>query len=103
LDGVRWLSESRSGFYDWRGRSASTNAERRERLKLMIEAVFEHSPSALVETGRSIVPAPCGCGAGLSHLLPLLMMRLRHYLYARRPCTLLTGQQPEPGTGSRPM
>lgn len=36
-----WLDVSRSGFYEWRGRPASATAERRERLKKMIEAVFE--------------------------------------------------------------
>lgn len=38
-----WLSVSRSGFYEWRTRPASATAERRERLKKMIEAVFEHN------------------------------------------------------------
>lgn len=43
VDMCRWLSVSKSGFYDWRSRPMSATAERRERLKLMIEAVFEHS------------------------------------------------------------
>jgi putative transposase len=43
LDMCAWLGVSRSGFYDWRSRPASATAERRERFKLMIKAVFEHS------------------------------------------------------------
>lgn len=40
IDMCVWLQVSRSGFYDWRSRPLSATAERRERLKLMIEAVF---------------------------------------------------------------
>jgi putative transposase len=38
-----WLEVSTSGFYDWRIRPASANAERRERLKLLIKKIFEDS------------------------------------------------------------
>lgn len=41
IDMCAWLKVSRSGFYEWRTRPLSATAERRERLKLMIEAVFE--------------------------------------------------------------
>ncbi len=36
-----WLHVSRSGFYEWRSRPASGTTERRTRLKLVIEAVFQ--------------------------------------------------------------
>ena len=34
---------SRSGYYEWRDRPASATANRRERLKLLIRAVFTDS------------------------------------------------------------
>lgn len=36
-----WLRVSRSGYYEWSTRPMSAAAERRERLKLMIQAVFD--------------------------------------------------------------
>ena len=39
----RWLSISRSGFYDWRSRPASAAATRRGDLKVLIAAVFDDS------------------------------------------------------------
>ena len=36
-----WLNVSKSGYYEWRDRPLSMTAERRERLKLMIKAVFD--------------------------------------------------------------
>ncbi len=38
-----WLSVSRSGFYDWRGRPSSATAERRADLKVAIGDFFEES------------------------------------------------------------
>ncbi|UUW89638.1 IS3 family transposase [Pimelobacter simplex] len=38
-----WAGVSRSGFYDWADRPASATAQRRERLKAVIEAVFDDS------------------------------------------------------------
>lgn len=40
IDMCLWLDVSRSGYYEWRSRPASATAARRERLRLMIEAVF---------------------------------------------------------------
>lgn len=37
----RWLAVSRSGFYEWRTRPASTTATRRAQLKLKIQALFD--------------------------------------------------------------
>lgn len=37
----RWLSVSRSGFYEWRSRPQSATAARREELKAKIAALFE--------------------------------------------------------------
>jgi putative transposase len=37
----RMLTVSRSGYYEWKQRPLSMTAERRERLKLMITAIFE--------------------------------------------------------------
>lgn len=58
-----WLSVSRSGFYEWRTRPASATAERRERLKKMITAVFEYNHgcygyrrihAVLVDSGKQV-------------------------------------------------
>ena len=38
-----WLGVSSSGYYEWRDRSASATAARRDRLKLLIEAAFDGS------------------------------------------------------------
>ena len=38
-----WSGVSRSGYYEWRDRPASATAARRERLKLLITAVFDDS------------------------------------------------------------
>jgi putative transposase len=39
----RWLQVSRSGYYEWRNRPPSATAQRRELLKIKIEALFEAS------------------------------------------------------------
>jgi putative transposase len=36
----RWLDVSKSGFYEWRSRPESATAQRRELLKVKIEALF---------------------------------------------------------------
>ena len=36
----RWLDVSKSGFYEWRSRPESATAQRRELLKIKIEALF---------------------------------------------------------------
>ena len=41
IDMCAWLCVSRSGYYDWRSRPMSATAERRQRLKAMIRAVFD--------------------------------------------------------------
>lgn len=38
-----WAGVSSSGFYEWRNRSASATAVRREELKTVIAAVFDDS------------------------------------------------------------
>jgi putative transposase len=38
-----WLEVSRSGFYDWRGRPASSTTARRDDLSVKVRAVFERS------------------------------------------------------------
>lgn len=43
VDMCSWLGVSRSGYYEWRGRPLSATAERRERLKEKIEALFADS------------------------------------------------------------
>jgi putative transposase len=40
VDMCGWLRVSRSGYYDWHARPMSAAAGRRERLKVMIQAVF---------------------------------------------------------------
>ena len=39
----RWLEVSRSGYYEWRNRPASATAQRRQLLKIKIEALFDAS------------------------------------------------------------
>jgi putative transposase len=58
-----WLGVSRSGYYEWRGRPLAATAERRERLKEKIAAVFADSHrtygyrrihAALVRSGEQV-------------------------------------------------
>lgn len=41
MDMCTWLEVSRSGYYEWRNRPLSKTAKRRDRLKVMITAVFD--------------------------------------------------------------
>ena len=61
----RWLSVSKSGFYDWRNRLASATAQRRELLKLKIKQLFDDADgtygyrrihAALARTGEQVSP-----------------------------------------------
>ncbi|MGH3516202.1 MAG: IS3 family transposase [Haloechinothrix sp.] len=58
-----WLSVSKSGFYEWRGRPMSATAERREVLKVKIAEIFDESDETYgyrrvhAELGRQGVPA----------------------------------------------
>jgi len=61
----QWLSVSKSGFYEWRGRPASATARRRQLLKVKITALFEASEgtygyrrlhAALVRGGEQVGP-----------------------------------------------
>jgi putative transposase len=58
-----WLAVSKSGFYDWRTRPESETAQRRELMKIKIEALFEANNdeygyrrihAALVRGGESV-------------------------------------------------
>lgn len=40
---INWLAVSTAGYYEWRGRPASAAAARRDRLTLLIRAVFDGS------------------------------------------------------------
>jgi putative transposase len=59
----QWLSVSRSGFYEWRGRPASATAERREDLKARIVKIFDEEEQTYgyrrvhAELARQGVPA----------------------------------------------
>jgi putative transposase len=39
----RWLEVSKSGYYEWRSRSESATAKRREELKLLVKKAFDDS------------------------------------------------------------
>jgi putative transposase len=61
----RWLQVSRSGYYEWLHRPASPTAQRRERLKVKISALFDASDGsygyrrlhqALVRGGEGVGP-----------------------------------------------
>jgi putative transposase len=61
-----WLSVSKSGFYEWRGRPMSATARRRELLKAKITELFDDSDgtygyrrihAALARTGERASPA----------------------------------------------
>lgn len=61
----RWLGVSRSGYYEWLNRPASATAQRRERLKIKIQALFEASDgsygyrrlhAALLRAGEQVGP-----------------------------------------------
>lgn len=61
----RWLGVSRSGYYEWLNRPASATAQRRERLKIKIQALFEASDGsygyrrlhqALLRAGEQVGP-----------------------------------------------
>jgi transposase InsO family protein len=42
----RWLQVSRSGYYEWRHRTPSATAQRRQLLKIKIKALFEASDAS---------------------------------------------------------
>ena len=61
----RWLQESRSGYYEWLNRPPSATAQRRQLLKVKVEALFEASDGtygyrrlheALVSGGEPVGP-----------------------------------------------
>jgi putative transposase len=61
----RWLQVSRSGYYEWLNRPASATAQRRELLKVKIQALFDASDGsygyrrlhqALVRGGEGVGP-----------------------------------------------
>jgi putative transposase len=60
-----WAEVSTSGYYEWRGRPASTTAMRRAHLAALVKAVFEHSDQTygyrrvhaqLVRQGEQVSP-----------------------------------------------
>ncbi|MGP4030420.1 IS3 family transposase [Actinomadura sp. 3N407] len=96
IDMCAWLHVSRSGFYDWRTRPLSATAERRERLKLMIEAVFEANHdtygyrrvhAVLARSGEEVSP----------ELVRQLMRELGLVPVQPRPWRPVTTQAGEPG------
>jgi putative transposase len=60
-----WADVSTSGYYEWQGRPASATAIRREHLKTLVKAIFEHSDQTygyrrvhaqLVRQGEQVSP-----------------------------------------------
>jgi putative transposase len=54
-----WLDVSRSGFYEYLNREPSNTTRRRERLLVLVKAIFSRSPAARTVTGGS-TPRCCG-------------------------------------------
>jgi putative transposase len=76
----KWLTVSRSGFYDWRTRPESATAKRRELLKIKIKALFEANNE---EYGYRRVHAALARGG--EHASPELVRRLMREL-GLEPC-----------------
>jgi putative transposase len=93
----RMLEVSRSGYYDWCDRPASATFERRERLKAMITAIFEHNDgtygyrrihAVLVRSGEQVGP----------ELVRQLMAELGLVACQPRPYRVTTIPDPGPAT-----
>lgn len=111
-----WLGVSRSGFYEWRSRPESANAQRRANLAVLIEKIFTDSDGTyghrrvhaqLTRQGACATPElvrrimreqglePCqprpwrlGLTEGVAHLLPDLVAR---DFTADAPCEKMVG------------
>ena len=96
VDMCAWLRVSRSGFYEWRSRPLSATAERRERLKVMIEAIFDANHetygyrrihAVLARSGEEVSP----------ELVRQLMRELGLVPVQPRPWRPVTTQAGKPG------
>ncbi|MEU8347998.1 IS3 family transposase [Spirillospora sp. NPDC048832] len=96
VDMCAWLRVSRSGFYEWRTRPLSATAERRERLKTMIEAIFAANHETYGHRRVHAVLARSGEEASLE-LVRQLMRELGLQPVQPRPWRPVTTLAGDPG------
>ena len=87
-----WLEVSRSGFYEWRSRPESATAKRQEKLKRLIQAVFDDSDGTYGYRRVAAQLARQGIVAGLE-LVRRLMRSLGLVACQPRPWRPSTTQQ----------
>lgn len=92
----RWLGVSKSGYYEWRSRSESATAKRREELKLLIQKAFEDSDGTYGYRRIWSQLARWGVRAGLE-LVRALMRELGLVACQPRPWRPATTQQGQAG------
>ncbi|CNG76661.1 transposase [Mycobacterium tuberculosis] len=96
VDMCAWLRVSRSGFYEWRTRPLSATAERRERLKTMIGAIFAANHETYGHRRVHAVLARSGEEASLE-LVRQLMRELGLQPVQPRPWRPVTTLAGDPG------
>ncbi|WP_242609064.1 IS3 family transposase [Actinomadura formosensis] len=96
VDMCAWLRVSRSGFYEWRTRPLSATAERRERLKTLIEAIFAANHETYGHRRVHAVLARSGEEASLE-LVRQLMRELGLQPVQPRPWRPVTTLAGDPG------
>jgi putative transposase len=92
----RWLGVSKSGFYEWRSRPDSVTEQRRKKLKLIIQRIFDDSDGTYGYRRIAAQLARRGMVAG-AELVRRLMRELGLVACQRRPWRPRTTMQGQAG------